>query len=245
MGPEVPGSNPGGAAGMMWHMDDSRPVLLDLFCGGGGASFGYQQAGFRVVGVDWWEQPDYPCELVCGDVFEVAEDLTEALRPVLIHASPPCQASSRTRSLRRGSWTTPEPVNQVAQTRELLESLEAPWVMEQVSWRLSGLRPDLMLCGRMFDLDVVRHRWFEFGGVPVVRQLEHPRHGSRVQRAGDMPTVDRPVMTITGRTGHRSAAWLTAASKALGVPWLDGYLAAVCEAIPPAYTRFIGTELLR
>ncbi len=29
--------------------DMSEPVLLDLFCCGGGATKGYQRAGFRVV----------------------------------------------------------------------------------------------------------------------------------------------------------------------------------------------------
>jgi DNA (cytosine-5)-methyltransferase 1 len=30
----------------------NKPKLLDLYCGAGGASKGYQRAGFYVVGVD-------------------------------------------------------------------------------------------------------------------------------------------------------------------------------------------------
>jgi site-specific DNA-cytosine methylase len=69
----------------------SVPVLLDLFCGAGGAARGYQMAGFRVVGVDIKAQPRY-----AGDEFQQADALAfvaEHGREFdAIHASPPCQA---------------------------------------------------------------------------------------------------------------------------------------------------------
>jgi len=49
----------------------AKPRLLDLFCGAGGASKGYQRAGFYVVGVDIKQQPHY-----CGDEFHQADALT-------------------------------------------------------------------------------------------------------------------------------------------------------------------------
>jgi hypothetical protein len=57
---------------------DDRPRMLDLFCGAGGATKGYQRSGLYVVGVDVKPQPNY-----CGDEFHQADadELKEAIPP--------------------------------------------------------------------------------------------------------------------------------------------------------------------
>lgn len=226
-----------------------RPLLLDLFCGGGGAGAGFEQAGFEVIGVDLERQPNYPFRLFHGDALELAAGLVEAYRPSFIHASPPCQASSPTESFRRRKTmrnpTTPDPVNLIDPTRNLLNRLGVPWVMENVAYARTGLRRDLMLCGEMFGLDLYRHRWFEFGcGAPVPWQPTHRKHERLVARNGYLPTPERPMMTVTSRNGHHSRAWVARASLAMGTPWLGQDLNAVCEAIPPTYTKFIGDTFM-
>ena len=78
----------------------NKPVLLDLFCGAGGATRGYQQAGFYVVGVDWRPQPRY-----VGDAFIQADALeyarTHGELYDAIHASPPCQRHSALRRVHK------------------------------------------------------------------------------------------------------------------------------------------------
>ena len=107
-----------------------KPVLFDLFCCAGGATKGYQQAGFYVVGVDIEPQPDY-----CGDEFIQADALTVDLtRADAIHASPPCQGySTQTADRSKHRRLIPE-------VRDLLEAAGVPFVIENVEGARRELR---------------------------------------------------------------------------------------------------------
>lgn len=144
----------------------SRPVLLDLFCGAGGAAMGYHRAGFDVVGVDIAPQPRYPFKFVQTTALTLLEELLED-RPIVlyaddeifpvdaIHASPPCQDHSRSyKPAEHGTgWM-------LARTRALLEQTGLPWVIENVPG--APMRADYKLCGCMFGLpNLKRERWFE------------------------------------------------------------------------------------
>ena len=69
-------------------MQFTMPRLLDLFCGAGGCTKGYQRAGFYVVGVDINPQPRY-----IGDEVHQADALEFCAQHGaefdVIHASPP------------------------------------------------------------------------------------------------------------------------------------------------------------
>jgi DNA (cytosine-5)-methyltransferase 1 len=211
-------------------MSTTKPRLLDLFCGAGGAAKGYQRDGFYVVGVDIKPQPRY-----CGDEFVQADALTYPLGGFdAIHASPPCQRYSVMRVLPQAR----KHPDLIAPIRGRLVGADVPWVIENVPG--APLRNPVTLCGSMFGLRssptryLRRHRLFEINPAPlIVPQCQH--RGVAV-----------------GVYGHGSAGWLgqrmrtAKAAEArilMDMEWAtrDG----MSQAIPPAYTEWIGRELLR
>src|SRR5271165_5200281 len=98
----------------------SKPRLLDLFCGAGGASMGYHRAGFEVVGVDAIDQPNYPFEFHRGDALNYPLAGFD-----FIHASPPCQAYTATNGLnaaRNKTRARPQPPKLIEPIRRRLAS---------------------------------------------------------------------------------------------------------------------------
>lgn len=217
-----------------------RPRLLDLFCCSGGAGMGYARAGFEVVGVDIEPQPLYPFEFHQGDALRFAAEHGHEFD--VIHASPPCQSHSKVSHYSNKVRKRPL-VDLLPQTRLVLEALGRPYVIENVNTASAALRTPLVLCGTMFGLLVYRHRGFESWGLPALVAPAHPRHLAKATRNGYLPTAERPMMTITGRNGHHSKAWVRAAAAAMGIEWVTT-LNQVCEAIPPAYTQCIGEQII-
>lgn len=202
------------------------PRLLDLFCGAGGAAMGYHRAGFEVVGVDIQPQPNYPFEFIQGDALEWDDRNFDA-----IHASPPCQAFSFA-SLHHRDTATKYP-DLIVPIRSLLEATELPYVIENVMG--SPLRRDLLLCGEMFGLRLHRHRVFEIGRWFVFAQP----HGRHTRKAADNNCDLRPERTrmVVGHYADHDSA-----SDAMGITWMTRD--ELREAIPPAYTEFIGEQLI-
>ena len=202
--------------------------LLDLYCCQGGASAGYKAAGFdSVIGVDIAPQPRYPYKFWQRDALMFLERYGKFFDA--IHASPPCQAYTNAQRIQGN-----EHPDLVEPTRELLVASGKPWVMENVPG--SPLREDLLLCGAMFGIETYRHRVFEFGGFNPPSPPEHPPHRARVTKMGRAP-VDGEYMHIVG-----NFSGVAKARQIMGMPWAsrDG----LREAIPPAYTEFIGRQLL-
>lgn len=203
-----------------------RPRLLDLFCCAGGAGMGYAKAGFEVVGVDLHPQPRYPFE------FHQADAMTFDLSGFdAIHASPPCQAYTVLGG-REDLSHYPDLVDAV---RERLQASGVPWIIENVPG--APLRDPITLCGAMFGLRSYRHRLFE-SSVQLVAP-PHPKHKIRVNRRGENRREhwDRGgFITITGDVG------VYCGPEAMGVDWMSGN--ELSQAIPPAYTEYLGRQLM-
>lgn len=214
-----------------------RLRALDLFCGAGGAAAGLQRAGFEVTGIDIADQPRYPFEFLQGDVSQAfirhqASDITERLPAFwfdLIWASPPCQG--RTAYRRRPGHVAPVDTDRmIASTRALLRSTGVPYIIENVPG--APLESPVLLCGSMFGLDVRRHRLFECSFPVLAPACRHdlqrgsfPQATNRVNRR---KTVEVGVWRIPLETQRH----------AMGIDWMN--LEELSEAIPPAYSEFLG-----
>ncbi len=202
-----------------------KPAALDLFCGAGGATKGLQDAGFFVIGVDIKPQPRY-----CGDGFIQADAMTFPIEGVdFVWASPPCQRF--TQMLNHGRTDRNKHPDFIDSLRSSLQSSGLPFVIENVPG--APLIKPIMLCGEMFKLRVMRHRLFESN--VKLEQPPHPRHNPRggIRKQGDGGYYYRVYGHETGK--HE---W----GNAMGTPWMKYWESA--EAIPPAYSEFIGKQII-
>lgn len=205
----------------------SKPRLLDLFCGAGGAAMGYARAGFDVVGVDIEPQKNYPFNFVRADALEVLESgevegFSVEINFDAIHASPPCQGNSVSRTI----WGR-EHEDLLTPTRERLLEWGGPYIIENTPpW--APMRPDFILCGSQFgEPRLKRHRWFEVNW-PSAHLLPPCTHGKQIVS----------VFGHGGHVYHGVDEW----REVMGIDWMTRD--ELAQAIPPAYTEYIGLQLI-
>ena len=205
--------------------------LLDLFCGVGGASAGYAEAGFEVHGVDLKHGKRYPFTYVRADVLDVLQDEEYIQQFDVIHASPPCQTHSITKHLRNAQGKSTSKVDLIPDTRAALIASGKPYIIENVPG--SPLIDPIQLCGSSFGLKVRRHRLFE-SNMPLVGSVcDHKLQGRPVGVYGSLNDQ------IPG--GGKTASTISEARQAMGMEW-DIWTELV-EAIPPAFTKYLGDQI--
>lgn len=210
---------------------ETKPKLLDLFCGAGGAAMGYYRAGFEVVGVDIKPQPHYPFEFHQADALTFPLDGFDAY-----HASPPCQDYSKAlRHHTDGSYP-----RLIKECKIILAHTYNPWIIENVigspipiSITLEG-DYGLMLCGTMLELPKVwRHRLF-LSSFPIPRPIRDCNHHNQPLN---------PYRTESRKRDGIQFGSMTAYAEAMGIDWMKGK--EIGEAIPPVYTEYIGKYLIQ
>jgi len=222
--------------------------LLDLYCGAGLAAIGYKQAGFHVTGVDIEAKSCYAGDVfILADALEVLKDLAFCRQFDLIHASPPCQAYSCSTAKERKNGKVYADL--VAETRERLEEVGVPYIIENVP--NAPIRGDIVLRGDMFGLKVWKSRVFELGGWWTMQPGKATRVGS---------TATGEYISIFGKMGYRKhrsqpPGWRPKFDQgtgiktwhyAMGIP--EGYKfrdTEISEGIPPAYARYLGECWMR
>ena len=218
-----------------------RPKLLDLFCGAGGAAMGYHRAGFDVTGVDNRPQPRYPFTFIQADAMTFPLDGFDA-----IHASPPCQAFTQMSARWRGKGTKADiHPDLLTPTLAILRTLGLPYIVENVQGAKAHMRATLVLHGGMFRLGVHRPRLFEAN--VLILAVRTPQTLSPLGVYGAKPDGHttyryRDNGNYKGKSLIRTAKSVEEAREAMGIDWMTWD--EIREAIPPAYTEYIGAQLL-
>ena len=202
--------------------------LLDLYCGGGGAGYGYEQAGFYVVGVDLFPQPRHRGGFIQGDAIKYL--LKNYGKFDAVHASPPCQAySSASKQFRAAGKKY---CDLVAKTRDALISTGLPYVIENVPG--SPLIDPITLCGQSFGMRTYRHRLFE-SNIPLTAppHIPHTTPNAKMGR----PAINGEFIQYVGHfPGVKQVQEMT------GLHWLGQK--ELAQSIPPQYTRYLGEQIL-
>lgn len=207
--------------------------VLDLYCCQGGSARGFQLAGFCVCGVDSVPQPRY-----IGDEFHQADAISfvRINLPWIRHTfaavtgSPPCQRFSKAQRIQGR-----EHPDLISETREVLQLTGLPYVIENVEDARDELRDPITLCGTMFGLRTYRHRLFEVSGFPVTTPPHqvHKQHTVKMGRPLEHGDFYHAVGNFSNVPYVRHD---------MEMPWASRE--GLREAIPPAYTKHIGHELL-
>jgi len=246
-----------------------KPKLLDLFSCAGGAGRGYADAGFDVYGVDIQPQKNYPFALHQGDVRTVMATLLAGGKVPFthpngrvellglqdfdaIHASPPCQSHTAMKTMHNAK----EHEDLVPETREALRASGKPWIMENVVG--APLKDPVLLCGTMFglgveDAELRRHRLFETSfPILMVPQCQHGQRDTIGVYGGHIRNRRRARTIGVYGEGVRDSRRkfdkgvpdfsIEQGRAAMGIDWMT--TAELSQAIPPAYTHWLGIRLL-
>ena len=226
-----------------------KPRLLDLFACEGGASVGYDRAGFDVYAVDLDANrlKHNPHAHALADVFDYLDD--GLIRFDAIHASPPCQGYSRGNAGRETAWPKLIPA-----VRDALDATGLPYVIENVTDAAPEMVNPVALCGCMFDLSTIdddgirihlkRERMFETGGGFTLTQPRPCNHDGIEWWAGAYGGARRDKYEAKYvRKGGYVPPNKDVVKRLLGVEH-DMTWQGLFESLPPSYCEWIGGQLL-
>jgi len=204
----------------------------------GGSAKGFEKYTDSIVGIDISPQSYYPYEFVQSDVFDLPMEFFEDFD--FIWSSPPCQAYCYGTKWKRNEGK--EYPDLADKTRQLLKNTGKPFVMENVPG--SPLRKDLILCGDMWDMKIIRHRIFEIEGFHVP-QLKHRKHKGFVGSGEKIGVFNaskqrkrfiknNPKYTIAGHQDGTLKQW----QDAMEINWVKDK-SHLSQCVPPRYSEYI------
>ena len=211
--------------------------LLDLFCGAGGASVGYYNAGFDITGIDIKTQPNYPFKFIKTDAIDFLKKYGQNYD--IIHASPPCQGYSKHTkpNSKHVHYSKGSDEPKLLSTIRNLIPKDKYYIMENVIGARNELLNPVMLCGNMFGLPISRHRLFE-SNFPIQQPLHISCRGVAKKYAIDN-NIDYRDMSVCGKSRRKGCidTWKVLT----GNYWMQS-AHELSESIPWVYTHYIGSN---
>ena len=200
-------------------MDGERIKVIDLFCGAGGFSQGFKEAGYEIIlGVD--NDPDaiatYHRNIGTCLLKDVREfEFNGWGKPDVVIGSPPCQSFSQANRKTRNCDLT-----LIDRFFDLVKRLEPRvWIMEEVEGVLFSLRRRGNLGFHVYQVDAAdygvpshRRRFFASNVAPILPfQTQEPTPASSVIEDGEslrmynwdwnrrLAPTDAPAPTLTSK----------------------------------------------
>lgn len=238
-------------------------IILDLFAGEGGATAGYQRAGYEVIAVDTdkrrlrYNPTKYHTvgdamvvlrALASGaDIYAVARDGSLHAfgwqHIALVHMSPPCQGYSRGNAGKITSWP-----RLIGPCRNLATEVRIPYVIENVNDAAPYMRDPHVLCGCHFDLHTAdtdgetiymqRPRLFETSFPTPPNAPHRHEHMKWVAGAYGGARRDKHEAKYVRKGGYVPAS-KTVLQHLMGLDHAMTWR-GIFESIPPCYTERIG-----
>ena len=226
-------------------MSENKVKLLDLCCKAGGCSMGYYQAAIEIgvdieiTGIDIEPQPNYPFNFIQYDAVEYIKKYGKYYTH--IHASPPCQKYSKSTSMFRKNGK--EYTDILNELRIEMLKQNKPGVIENVPE--APIRPDIVLYGYMFGLRLVRKRHFELINWFMMQHIPNEKIGS-VKNGDLIQVVGKGQLKVSGgkRFKYAKQNVLETWKHEMKCGWMKTNN-ELSEAIPPAYTKYIGVNFLK
>lgn len=198
---------------------------LDLFCGAGGAAMGLHRAGFEVTGVDIKPQKRFPFHFIQGDALDADLNGYD-----FAWASPPCQRYTRAQNAAKNAHSHPDLIPAI---REKLKAWGGPWIIENVVG--APLIVPVVVCGLALNLKVKRHRLFESN--LNIHGTVCPSHAQDYYVIFGHECRNRRHGKAAGRKNK-----IAVGREAMGIDWMTR--GELSEAIPPAYSEFLGRQVI-
>lgn len=231
---------------------ENKPILLDINCGAGGASHGYHEAGFFIIGFDAETQPNYEYTMAHAIIDTVSSILGMLSSNPLVIRSQDEHYSIGRNDIAAIHMRVDGSAQSISMARVMLAKTGRPYVIESES--PIKRKKTLILEGKMLGLHPREKDGQFIHGIKMRRYYESSIEIIPPKRSEYKGTI-KGGEYITTSFGKKEK--LDDLRRAIEVEWMNkrpvdrglkgakGNWQDVMHCTPPVYTRFIGEQIMQ